>query len=317
MSGRTLKTFLPEAEIQVGITLKSIETITEELKADPDLSRKNRRSLVRTLGNTASRERAAKYALKLSGLYYNGVETEPWTKNLDALLNIEKIDAYRALSHFPNPVVLPKDRQNTGGSFYVGVSLWMTSREIGESTTISGTLGRLGFRRFEPYATVSRARFQMIERLCEMKKDALENEPDSDYPFKNLPFVKPAVVWLLAEASDCRSRYENSKKQSASSKGELYQGMRKHIDSLIDENHCPVKTLGWGETIEKFCECVEGEAMIVARRDPAFRQQFLVTYKRASTAWNSHRRSLGAVGLKKVKPGSKPRSQNYKCNELS
>ncbi|MGB3300675.1 MAG: hypothetical protein WBA76_20620 [Phormidesmis sp.] len=282
--------------------------LIESVSLQYHLKRKDRRSLEKTLGDDPKRLTALEYALHLCGVFHSELETPHWWGNIEALLNISKVDAYRTIYHLPKPVVLQskltEEEQIAEQGFYIGISLWLVSREINQSTAIAGTLKSLGFDSYQVYATASDTRFKLIQRLCEIKAEAMEHSPNSDYPFKSLPFKKPGIVWLLTESASCQRRHRNANTGKVTSKDDCYKGMKVYLDDL-EKDPSVSQSKGWAETLEKFSECVDGEAAAVAAKDPEFKKQFLTPYTNSLRVWNSRSRTLTALGLQKVKPGTK------------
>lgn len=304
------------------LTFPSDELIQSELSSI-ELKRAARRCFFKAMGDDKDRVLIVGRLLKLCGIFL-GDRDGRWAESFFNLSQIQQLDAYRSTYYLPGPLSDGTEKElgeNCEEShFYAGVSLWLCTRHLGLSAKAAPLLKSLGFANYEPYATLAEQRFNVIRRLCEVRKEREFEQHHGFIPLSYMPPATPSCYWLLAEAALCRSRLRNTKTGKVTSKDRAYRAQAETIrilDAMADGQQLEElkKTADFDETLNTLERCIEADAVKLAAESEMFKKQYWQNYKRSLKAWNSHTRKLEALGLQKVKPGSKLGQKYYKNKE--
>ena len=302
------------------LTYPSDELLQKELSS-PELKRAAKRCFFKAMGEDSDRLLAVGTLLKLCGIFL-GDRDELWVDSFNNLSQIQQLDAYRSMYYLPGPLSDGKAKklgENYEEShFYAGVSLWLCTRYLGLSTKAAPLLKNLGFNNYEPYATLAEQRFNIIRRLCEVRKEREAEQHQGFIPLSYMPPATPSCYWLLAEAALCRSRFRNARTGSVTSKDDAYRASAQTVKilSAMAEGQGledMKKTADFDETLDTLERCIEAAAVRLASEDAMFKKQYWQNYQRSLKAWNSHTRKLKPLGLKGKRAGTKLGSKNYKC----
>lgn len=255
-------------QTEKGVTIFTSDAITSLIGKRNGLTHAQREAFRKLLGENSEHVKAYLASLDLYGLFN---EVDQQNQDISHLIDIDRLTAFRTLSLLPGKLANAEDiseqRRKDRDTFYIATSLWMVSRELGKSVLTDKMLKQLSLERYESYARVSKLRFDLIRRMCEL--DAL-------------PIQNPSAAWLMAEASICLLREKGRvSEMKINSKREAYQRIKSDIDQLASPScRIGLKFSEDREIVKRFSEIINATAKKLATEkiDPTFEKQYLKPY---------------------------------------
>ena len=237
-------------------------------------------------------------------------EQVAWTE----LIGINRRNAYRVMARlpwflqmpfpvdgYPN-VILSEEELKQFNRFFRGTSLLLLSWNIG----LGATKIEDEFEWCRPYALLSQARFDMIQRMIVLGK--IEE--------LGLPLPKPGFAWLLAECAHCLhciSGYEVVEgSRAVRSAYQSYENGKEMLKALKAGRYSH-KASTIKEVILNFNSIIDAKAEELSKTDKSFKKQHFNGYLELRTGWN--RKTKDLKPLRKHPPGRRPGQRNPKKDE--
>lgn len=220
----------------------------------------------------------------------------------ESLATITRPTAFRIASYLPEPLIREGitaeeySEMKKLKAFNLGVSAWLLYWEK------QGNLDELiqqGFGNCQPYALLSKRRFDLIQGLFDLKR------------FPQQSFPKPSFIWLLSEISVCigrlkemRIQYKGNSNQEFVSSRRKYKLFKLDTDSLNDlaETLEVRPSESAKELLERFWEHIDVKGREEARANPIFDAQYWKPYIGARKAFNVSALAAGAKPMVNTLP---------------